>query len=159
MGMNPVGVCGLFCGACDNYLAFQKGHAHLLNAEKFTGDDPEKLRCSGCRSGYLTGHCLDCGIRRCASGRGVAVCSECGEYPCRQLAEFREGGFHWAGAAHRRSLYWSLSQYAEEGEGSWLRYQKRRWSCRCGKPFSFYEKVCSSCGELLDSCAAEPSKE
>jgi len=57
-----IGACGLYCGWCPYYI---------------TGT--EEFKCGGCWSREK------CGIRDCAAGRGIKVCTFCPEFPCQKL--------------------------------------------------------------------------
>lgn len=100
--------CGLYCGLCA-----QRGRVPIQAAElrdtlrtegyeywaieqpdfaefwRYLGSlcDPEQA-CPGCRQGAGPPFC---GIRNCALGRGVDVCSECLEYPCHRVEELAQG--------------------------------------------------------------------
>ena len=49
---------------------------------------PEKLRCFGGRSGEVMEGCEGCPFSRCCREKGVERCTDCGEYPCRMIAEY-----------------------------------------------------------------------
>ena len=145
-----VGICGLYCGACDNYLAFQPGHDHLLTQEKFV-KDRENEYCEGCNSNKVSLHCSQCYMRACAKQKEIINCAYCSEYPCDEITKFKSDAEKWDGAKHRKYIFINNEELVKEGEMVWLNNQKIQWTCECGKAFSFYETNCSSCGKKLNS--------
>jgi len=97
-----VAYCGLVCQTCPIYLATRNDDkeaqagaraeiARLCNEHYGTTYRPEDITdCEGCRteSGRLFAPCRDCLIRRCARGKGVQTCADCGEYACERLEAF-----------------------------------------------------------------------
>ena len=89
--------CGLSCDGCHAGKATRSGDrdALLKTARawskgfggKYTVED---VTCDGCKStgGRLSRYCHECKVRPCAQGRGLGTCTECGEYPCDNLAAF-----------------------------------------------------------------------
>jgi hypothetical protein len=90
--------CGIDCGECEAYIATQKNDRAGLEAaakqwaEQFGAKDisPEMCICDGCPTGkrISTAHALICGIRVCASARGVMSCAHCRDYGCATLQQF-----------------------------------------------------------------------
>ena len=90
--------CGLDCGACEAYIATQKNDQAGLEAvakdwsARYGGKDmgAEACVCDGCSTGKRTStaHAVTCGIRVCASGRGVVTCAHCPDYGCAILQQF-----------------------------------------------------------------------
>lgn len=82
--------CGLDCSTCPAYtLAFVKDDDRLRRetAEKWSSPDfpvtADMLECAGCKSsGPHFAFCSDCGVRACASERGVETCAHCEDYEC-----------------------------------------------------------------------------
>lgn len=132
MKTEQIGVCGLYCGACKNY-------------------DEGKVSCGGCSSLKLIEWCEKCAMRLCAVRRGINACIECAEYPCQTHDGFYSDGNKWEEAKHRNDILKNLKYLKEAGYQNWLLYQKKRWSCSCGKSYTFYDSVCSGCGEYLNS--------
>ncbi len=88
--------CGLACTECEAYLA-TKNDDEAKRVEvaaawslRYGADiKPADINCTGCLSdGVVFSHCTVCGIRKCASGKGVANCAHCDDYACEQLEEF-----------------------------------------------------------------------
>jgi len=90
--------CGLDCGECEAYIATQANDRAGLEAvakkwsEQFGGSvgTADACVCDGCSSGERksTAHCVTCGIRLCASKRGVVTCAHCTDYGCATLQQF-----------------------------------------------------------------------
>lgn len=139
-----LGVCGLYCGACDHYRAFLPESKHLL--ERVMADDGAFEVCHGCRSDTLTTSCSRCAIRACAGERGVLHCGLCREYPCEQLKSFQHDG-----RIHHIVVLDNIENLKNRGPDQWLAEQDRRWECRCGGKFSWYEENCARCGAPLAS--------
>lgn len=151
MNKELIGVCGLYCGACDNYLAFTKGNEYLQNNEKFKEKNIEDVLCRGCHSDKRTPHCENCEMRLCAEKKKITVCSECKDFICEKIMKFYIEGDKWELAAHRKTIMKNLHNIRENGAEQWLESQNKRWSCGCGKQFSFYETNCHNCGSRVDS--------
>jgi hypothetical protein len=91
-----IAVCGLDCAVCPAYQATQANdeaakervaaqwrieyNSPAINAANIT--------CDGClaASGRLSGHCLECGPRLCAVGRGYPNCAHCPDYGCEKIS-------------------------------------------------------------------------
>jgi hypothetical protein len=90
--------CGLDCGECEAYIATQKNDRAGLEkvakswAAQFGGKDlgADACVCDGCSTGKraATAHAATCGIRLCASKRGVVTCAHCPDYGCATLQQF-----------------------------------------------------------------------
>jgi hypothetical protein len=150
-----LGVCGLFCGACPHHRATHPEGRHLLEQAARRGQDPAAYTCQGCRSDTLYVHpgCAHCELRACAEGRGLPHCGGCSELPCQRLATFRDDG-----RVHHREVVANLEDLNDRGVRRWLAEQRRRWTCACGLPFSWYETHCHGCGAPLASHGPDPTR-
>ena len=146
-----IGRCGLFCGACDNYLAFKPGKEKLLENEKFQNKENEY--CEGCNSEKVSAHCSICKMRLCAIDKNIISCGDCECFPCTEIVKFKNEGDKFSGAKHRKYIFDNINEYRKTGCLSWLANQDRKWTCKCGTKFSFYERNCQVCGTLLESYA------
>ena len=91
-----IAYCGLDCNRCDAYLATVGDDQALREATAKKWSEwnkieikPEWIRCEGCRGeGVKTYFCeVQCGIRRCAVGKGMTTCGQCAEMEtCPTLA-------------------------------------------------------------------------
>jgi len=59
MRNDPVGKCGIFCGACKLYIL---------------------AKCKGCSDLDLKK--INCSVYRCADRKGIDSCGKCEEFPC-----------------------------------------------------------------------------
>jgi len=90
--------CGLDCGECEAYVATQKNDQAELGAvakkwaAQFGGKEmgADACVCDGCSTGKrtATAHAATCGLRVCASARGVVTCAHCPDYGCATLQGF-----------------------------------------------------------------------
>jgi hypothetical protein len=90
--------CGIECAECEAYIATQKDDRAELEAvakkwaAQFGGKEmgADACVCDGCSTGKraATAHSLTCGIRVCASKRGVVTCAHCPDYGCATLQGF-----------------------------------------------------------------------
>ena len=91
------GVCGLYCGKCDIYLAYAKDDIEKKkkiaeNVSQMVKKEikPEQIVCDGCHGEDSLCWSDDCKLRMCSSGRGYDFCFECRDYPCLELTKFAE---------------------------------------------------------------------
>jgi hypothetical protein len=118
----PYGACGLYCAACGT------------------------LDCGGCGSDYVDGYSLKCKFRNCTREKKVEFCSECEEYPCRELETFMHD--EWP---HHRSAKANLEFIKAHGKQKWLEEQKKLWTCtNCNRRIFWYQNACS-CNTKLDA--------
>lgn len=91
-----IGYCGLDCVQCEAFIATQNDDDELRAkvAEKWAKLNnapikPVHINCTGCRSaGVKTYYCDQmCEIRKCATGKLVASCADCADYPCSLLGD------------------------------------------------------------------------
>ena len=88
-----IAYCGLNCSECPAYIATQANDDRLRvdcaskwSTEYKVNVKPESINCDGCKSdGNRFFVCSNCGVRKCASEKGVDNCSVCEDYPCRKL--------------------------------------------------------------------------
>lgn len=147
MVVNLLAVCGLYCGACYHYRAAFPDGQHLLRPEFRGNRPPEGYTCQGCRSDRLYIHpgCAKCKIRECAGQKSLVHCGECAEFPCARLIAFQTDG-----RAHHMQVLEQLEEVKRKGITPWLAEQAARWTCACGRPFSWYETTCQHCGASLN---------
>lgn len=85
--------CGLDCFHCPMYLANEDLSLRAKASEKL--DLPlDKARCAGCRNERGTisfqGDTEPCAVFRCTSGKSIAYCCECAEFPCDHLHPYAD---------------------------------------------------------------------
>ena len=155
--------CGLYCGACDIMSAFKR--AIERNDKAKWEDIPPELRkniptpkidaiiCYGCKSDTVFVNCSKCFIRKCAKNKmQVETCFRCAKFPC---ARFRIYSFirklMQRRLPHLRSVHANQTCIQDKGIEEWLSEQEEQWKCpKCGTAFTWYGKVCASCGSDLD---------
>lgn len=147
---NLVAACGLYCGACPNYLASQQNDDHKFRATveqlssrnwKFRRED---LLCDGCRGGRLrASFCQKCAIRACAAKKTeTGRCSECSEFACSRIA-----GFINDGMLHHAEVLENLRQIRKVGIENWAKQEDERWHCpQCRASIAWYDPACIKCG-------------
>jgi len=82
-------VCGLFCEACNLFIATQEDPARLKRLAARFQVSEEDAKCQGCRSEKRGPYCRICKMFSCAAERGIDFCSECEDYPCNDLKQFQ----------------------------------------------------------------------
>jgi hypothetical protein len=143
-----LGVCGLYCGACNHYRASFPEGVHLLEEAARQGKELQGFTCAGCWSNVLYIHpgCAECKLRACAESRNILHCGFCFEFPCEQIKAFRNDG-----RKHHVDVFSNLEELRSKGPDHWLAEQEGRWRCECGVSYSWYETVCHQCGASLHS--------
>ena len=89
------GVCGLYCGKCDIYLAYSESDqerktkiAENISKEVKKQIKPEQIVCDGCHGEDELCWGDECKIRACCFGKGYDFCFKCEDYPCSILTDF-----------------------------------------------------------------------
>ena len=152
MGYRQDSVCGLYCGACDVFLANRENRVDA--AAKAWGMPPDQLICHGCNSSIHAIYCVDCEIKACASGRNIEHCADCDEAPCEITLAFCNDRH-----AHHSVILANQQQWQAVGRDTWLKQQAHRWHCSdCGARFAWYDRTCKTCGADLFDCTAEENR-
>lgn len=140
--------CGLFCEACSMYIGTTEDPERLRKLAESRDRPVEELECEGCRSGRLNYFCkTSCVMASCAKTRGIDFCSQCENYPCRELIDFQKI------KPHRIELFESLDYAKEHGLEEWWDHMRTRYTCpECRTLNSAYDFACRKCGH-------EPSNE
>jgi len=143
-----VGICGLYCGTCPNYLASRKNDSEQLEKISQKTDIPvEEVRCDGCLSDNVFAPCVDCkhGFRRCAEEKEVTWCFQCHDFPCRRLKDFKD--VHIVnGISHHAHVIEDLKYMSEHGIEKWVEAQEQAGQCpRCGTILYWQIQECPDC--------------
>ena len=94
-----IAYCGLDCAQCGAYLAHKNNDQALREktaAEWKTAHNfdftPDMINCTSCKgTGVQVGHCSQCKIRKCATGKGVVNCGSCADFEtCKIINGFLE---------------------------------------------------------------------
>ena len=88
-----IAYCGLDCSKCLAFNATQANDDKLREdcARRWTRMFkheilPAQINCDGCKvEGRHFFHCEVCGIRACASGRGLDNCGHCADFGCEKI--------------------------------------------------------------------------
>lgn len=88
--------CGHDCARCNTYIATQRNDDKLRKQsqrfykETFGLDIAlEEFNCEGGRSDNRFGLCRDCPFVKCCKEHHAASCSECPEYPCKEILDYQ----------------------------------------------------------------------
>ncbi len=93
-------------------------------------------------------------MKNCSKQKSISFCSECEEYPCEQIKEFKEQ------MPHRIELFDSLKYLKENGLEEWVNKMKSNYTCPvCGSMNSAYDIKCRKCGAYPGSEYAERHEE
>ncbi len=142
-------VCGLYCGACTLYRAWENDDTEKV-LEIYQRMYPnkevavEELRCDGCLSeGHLSPYCHQCKIRQCAAEKpGVTRCSDCLDFPCSLITKFSTDGVR-----HHAEVLKNIRRQQKVGVDEWLQEEYERMRCQlCGVSLDWYAQTCHRCG-------------
>ena len=108
-GNKLVASCGLYCGACIDYLVYKSCHG--------CGCD-----CGTCA---VSEHHGTCDIYKCCfEQKGLKTCNECDAFPCSKLIQFCYNPI-WL---HHLPIIENLRRLKAIGAEKWLMEQKETWS-------------------------------
>jgi len=142
------GICGLYCGTCPSYLAWQKNDVEqLARRARYEGVPVEEVRCDGCLSDRVLPSCTVCnaGFRQCAREKKVTWCFECNDFPCQRLRDFRDAHIV-NGISHHARVIDDLQYMQEHGIEPWVEEQERAGRCpQCGEMLYWFARECSNC--------------
>jgi len=146
--------CDLYCGACFIMTAYNQNRTDCIPAEWLSSIQNMEFKCYGCKSEILFENCRGCNIRKCAQSKGIELCNECSEYPCKEFKRIEKYNL-----PHHNVSVHSFDIIKEVGVQTWLKQQKERWLCsKCKHPFSWYEENCIKCGSELFNSVKEDQK-
>lgn len=151
-GKNLVGICGLYCGSCPNYLAPRvKDTEELNNIASAKEMQPDEVRCDGCLSDFVMPDCVTCrhGFRACAEEHGVTWCFQCAEYPCQRLDNFSK--IHIVnGICHHANIIPDLAYLKERGINAWIEKKEKESCCpECGQKLYWFALECPYCKAVI----------
>ena len=140
-----ISACGLYCGACGIYLATQENDSEkILQYAMVLNQSYEATLCDGCGAERKSLHCSKlCTFIICKLNNGVNLCTECADFPCRALLEFKSK------MPHRTEILESQNRLKEIGTENWLMEMKDFFSCpECKTVNSAYDLACRKCGNI-----------
>jgi len=130
---NLAAPCGIYCGACRQYLVLKKGQ---LKKRGF------KLGCKGCRVRNKKCKWIrkDCSAMK----RGdFEFCCECDNLPCQGLKELDE----IYQERYNVNMVDNLKRIEEIGVEKWLQEQKKLYTCpQCAGEICVHDEECYDCG-------------
>ena len=143
-----VGICGIYCGTCPSYLAWQENDVEQLERRaQRHGISIEEAHCNGCLSNKVMPSCVECrpGFRKCAREHKVTWCFECPDFPCQRLRDFRDVHIE-DGISHHEHLIDELQYTKEHGIEAWLEKKEKEGRCpQCGKRLYWFARICPKC--------------
>lgn len=156
---NLAGRCGLYCGICEIYRAYEDSRELQVELAKKHDCSPAEVRCEGCQALDVYGWSKErewgkkCKIVKCLNGRELDFCYECDVYDiCQRHVDFAR-----ICAGLGIDLRENLKIIQEDGIGKWLMEQDKKWRCpECNRPIivSYDFTDCHWCGARL----REPEK-
>jgi hypothetical protein len=137
MENNLAAPCGIFCGACRQYLLLKKD---LLEKRGY------KIGCKGCR--IRNKNCAfirrDCQVLR---KKEIEFCFECDKFPCQNLKNLDKN--------YQENYYLSpivnLKRIKIIGTDKWLQEQEKLYTClKCDGEICVHDSECFDCGNKLN---------
>jgi len=145
-----LGICGVYCGACTTYRAFNDNDQALFTWLMKMRMPSEEIFCKGCGSSVINKWCTNCDFRKCVQKREIAYCFECKDFACKKLIDFSKT------RPHRTLGLRNLKQLKEMSTEEWLEQQRKRWTCsQCGKQLHWYSEKCPNCETRFVSATQE----
>lgn len=138
-----VSECGLYCGACGIYIATQENdNDKILQYALVLNQSYDDTLCIGCAAERKSLHCSRmCTFIDCKKRKEVAFCSDCKEFPCQALIEFKSK------MPHRAEIIDSIKRMKDIGIEKWLIEMKEYFYCpQCKTVNSAYHITCRKCG-------------
>lgn len=80
-----LGICGVYCGACTTYRAYNDNDQALVKWEVKMGMPCDEIYCKGCTSNLVNEWCSNCDFRKCVEERGIEYCFDVRPFPARNL--------------------------------------------------------------------------
>lgn len=145
-----LGICGVYCGACSTFRAYNDVDKALVEWEVKMGMPRDEIMCKGCYSGVVSEWCLKCDFRRCSEAKGIYYCFDCADFPCKKLVDFSRS------RPHRTLGLGNLEHLKHSSIPEWLGAQEQRWMCsHCGKKLHWYSEKCPECGKAFFNATEE----
>jgi hypothetical protein len=136
-----VAACGLFCPSCAIYIASNEDPQRLKRQTDSLKLTIEETYCEGCRSEKRNANCKTCFMLKCTAEKGIDFCSECRNFPCRELQDFQSV------MPHRIELWKDLARIKEVGDEAYFVEVLENYKCQnCGTLNSAWDLSCRKCG-------------
>ena len=138
---NLAAPCGIFCGACRQYLLWKKD---LLEERGY------KTGCKGCR--IRNKNCAfirrDCPALR---KKELEFCYECEKFPCQKLQKMD----NYYQEKYSVNMVKNLKRIEDVGVDKWLKEQEELYTCpNCEGEICVHDAECYDCGNKIN-----PNKE
>lgn len=136
-----VAACGLFCPSCAIFIASNEDPERLERQAESLHLTVEETRCEGCRSQKRNANCNKCFMLKCSTEQGIDFCSECNDYPCKELKDFQSV------MPHRIELWKHLDRIKEVGFETFYAESLENYKCpECETLNSGWDLSCRKCG-------------
>jgi len=136
-----IAACGLFCPSCAIFIASNEDTERLERQAESLNLTVEKTRCEGCRSQKRNANCNKCFMLKCTIEKGINFCSECRQYPCKELKNFQSI------MPHRIELWKDLDRIKKVGFEIFYTEALENYKCpQCGTLNSARDLSCRKCG-------------
>lgn len=137
--------CGLYCGVCavliahrDNNTKFKERLAPIYNVT------PNQIKCEGCFSTALFGHCQVCAIRTCVEKKEIEGCHKCNDFPCQHIHSVRL-------SVGKKVMLRAIPTWRELGTERFMEEEEKRYQCPdCGYRLFRGTRKCRNCGSAVD---------
>ena len=146
---NLVGRCGLYCGACTIYRAYEDSGEYRNRVAAYFKCPPEKVRCEGCQA--LTPECWgnDCEIVKCTTAKGLSFCYQCPQFDDESCMKFEDLAKRYM--ENNVDVRSNLSRIKAGQVEEWLGESKERFKCPyCKKPLTEGSTKCYHCGKTFE---------
>jgi len=135
--INLAAPCGIYCGACRQYLLWKK---NLLEERGY------KVGCKGCR--IRNKICVfirrDCSLIK---KKEIEFCFECEGFPCEKLKKID----NYYQEKYFVNMINNLKRIKEIGAKKWLKEQERFYSCpNCKGEICVHDSECYDCGNKIN---------
>lgn len=120
--------CGVCCLACGGYLK-------------------AKTPCPGCRAlteEHNRKSCMNCAKKKCAFGKGLTWCFECGKFPCLRIKDLNKRYIQNYGIDLVQDGLDARNDLEAHAEAL-----RKRFTCACGGIIDQHHRKCSECGKAI----------
>lgn len=138
----------MYCGDCGVYLATQENdNDKILQYVVILNQTFEETLCDGCGAKRRSLHCSKiCNFIQCKKEKDVDFYSDCKEFPCFALNEFKSK------MPHSVKILESQKMMKEIGIENWIIEMKSYFACpKCKVENSAYHIACRKCGNTPGS--------
>ena len=142
--------CGIYCGACYIYRAFEDGGKVLDAIAQKLGVPKEEIRCNGCLDPAedLWRNCRTCQISACLREKGFGFCYECPDFENSSCAKYE--GLREFCSRRGENTKEALLRIKAGDADNWLKEQDAKWRCaNCGSRVWWEQKTCLQCGQPI----------